>query len=67
MSCIEIVGTTGAGHTANPVVSQGKMSSSIREMRASPKPDLHLKPSVPRSEDKERTRLHMNPEVVNPD
>lgn len=27
MSCIEIVGTTGAEHTANPVVSEGKMSS----------------------------------------
>lgn len=35
MSCTEIAGTTGVGHTANPVVSQAKMSSSITEIRSS--------------------------------
>lgn len=35
MSCIEIAGTTGAGHTANPMVSQAKTSSSITEIRSS--------------------------------
>lgn len=46
MPCIEVVGTTGAGHTANPMVSQGKKTSSIIEIRTSQEPDLHLKPSV---------------------
>lgn len=63
MSCIEIVGTTGAEHTANPVVSEGKMSLSISEMRDSETPDLCLKASVSRSEDKEGMHLPLNPEV----
>lgn len=32
MACIEIVRTTGAGQKGNPMVSQCKMPSNIREL-----------------------------------
>lgn len=60
------VGTTGAEHTANPMVPEGKMLFSIQEMRDSQIPDLCSKALVSRSEDKEGIHLPLNPEV-NPD